>query len=188
MNKYIKIPLKAACNHRLIVAQQPNNKDDVGLDGLYINEADFKFTNNAVIDEVEFDINIGKYDNVECAEQAIEIDASADKLHVFGFALWGDTYSVFKIVYENGVEDYVTVPFINWTHTFSFNWFDMSSVGGNIASHGVIASGEQVAPVYIHHITVDLPKHDKIKSIILPDNFCLHIMAITLENVANSQE
>ena len=188
MSKFNKIPLAAVCNHKLIYSRQENANANIGLDGMYISERDIKLKPNDTIDGIEFEFYFGEYDNIECALQKLGVNASADKLHIMGFALWSDAFSVFKLVYENGGEDYVTVPFIDWTHSYAFNWFDMSSVGGEIVSHGAMASGAQSRPVYLHHITVDLPKPDKIKEIILPDNFCMHIMAVTLETPITSKE
>ncbi len=188
MNEFNKIQLKQVCNHQLVYAVDPQADEGAGIDGTYISEQDFKLGENGTVDGVDFEFGRGESDTIECNGQTLSVNASANKLHIMGFSLWSDVYTVFKIVYENGETECVTVPFIDCSHGYSFNWFDMSSVGGDIKSHGVIAIGEKSRPVYIHHIAVDLPSAERIKEIVLPNNFFVHIMAITLETSTISKE
>lgn len=187
MSETIKLPLGKLYNRKLVYANPPYS-DNYGIDGAYIAESDFKLGESGKADGIDFAFGKGEFDVVECDSQILNVDACADKLHIIGFALWCDAYAVLSIVYRDGTSECVTVPFIDWAHEFSFSWFDMSSVGGDVKSHGAIASGEQTRPVFLHHITVDLPKSDLIKQIVLPNSFFIHIMAITLEKSTASKE
>ncbi|MCH5164497.1 MAG: hypothetical protein J1F36_05720 [Clostridiales bacterium] len=188
MSEYKKLSLSSACNHKLIYGKQDQTNDKVGIEGTYIAESDMKIKTNDIVDGVPFDIECGNFDNIECDGQQIPVGFSAEKLHIIGFSLWCNIYSVIKIVYSNGEVHSVKVPFIDFEHTYELNWFDMASVRGDIISHGVIASGKQNNPVFLHHISVDIPCLSEIKEIILPENFCLHIFAITFETAFTSKE
>ncbi len=151
MSETIKLPLGKLYNRKLVYANPPYS-DNYGIEGAYIAESDFKLGESGKADGIDFAFGKGEFDVVECDSQILNVDACADKLHIIGFALWCDAYAVLSIVYRDGTSECVTVPFIDWAHEFSFSWFDMSSVGGDVKSHGAIASGEQTRPVFLHHI------------------------------------
>lgn len=188
MNETIKLSLDKLYNRKLVYANPPAIDDQVGIDGVYLSESDFKLCESGNADGIDFAFGKGEFDVIECDSQTVNVNARANRLHIIGFALWCDAYAVLDIIYQNGRSECITVPFIDLTHEYSFSWFDMSSVGGDVKSHGAIASGAHARPVFLHHITVDLPKLDLIKQIVLPDSFFIHIMAITLEESTASKE
>ena len=188
MIEFKKLSLCSICNHKLVYGCQDKIDEEIGIEGTYIAENDMKIKTSDIVDGVEFDICQGKFDNIECDGQHIDVDFHANRLHLIGFALWCNVYSVIKIVYSDGTTRCVKIPFINWIHTYEFNWLDIASVGGDVISHAVIASGKEQNPVFLHHVSVDIPNTNKIQKIILPENFCLHIFAITLEKTITSTE
>lgn len=188
MSEFKKLPLSSVCNHKLIYGSQDNIGEDIGIEGTYIAESDMKIKSSDIVDGIPFDICFDSFDNIECDGQQIAVDFAAERLHVLGFSLWCDVHSVIKLVYADGSTHCVKVPFIEWRCINEFEWFDIAAVGGDIKSHCVISSGKQSQPVYFHHIAVDIPNPERIKGIILPENFCLHIFSITLESVSTSKE
>ncbi len=185
MNVFQPIDLKPYCNHKLIYTQQPKGNEgdaDEGIDGTYILEKDLKFKGEDCIDEIDFRFSWGRYDNVVCERQSIAIDAEATKLHVVGFAYWGDTNEYLKIIFDDLSEELVKVPFIDWSHKVYRSFQSATWFGKNITTPKiVISSGKSIHLIHFHHTVSELAGK-KIKEIILPDNMFIHIFAITLEN------
>ena len=185
MSSFIQVNLKEYYNHKMVYRQLPKEKAgaEFGLDNICILKSDVKLKERDVLEDVEFNFSFGQFDNVVCDRQKIEINAIATKLHLIGFAYWGDTNEYFKIVYEDLSEEVVRVPFIDWSHKpysdpRNSDWF-----GQNTSTvRTVITSGASTHLVYFHHITCEITQRKTIKEIILPDNMFTHIFAMTLEN------
>ena len=188
MGEFYKTDIKKFFNHKLFFGSSPQDCSGAGLDGVYIAKKDFKISEREIIDGTEFDFSFGNYDNSVCEGQRIKVSRCADKLHIIGFAYWGDTTDIFEIVLKDGSREYLHVPFPDWSHDHKDGWFFRTYARGNITSSiSLRTSGELQIPVYLHHITADIPSEKEIDEIVLPDNFWLHIFAITLENTKNAK-
>ncbi len=178
---FYPIDLTPLSNHKLIYHNVKEAEEEIGLDGEYIEEKDLKIKPNDEIDGVPFRFTFGKFDNVQCEGQKIEINQSANKLHVLGFAYWGDTFDVLRVRYCDGTEEPLKIPFIDWAHKASEDYRDRAFFGKNIFSaRYMITSGKGDHLACLHHCILDLSGGADVKEIILPDNLFLHVMAITL--------
>ncbi|MDE7395566.1 MAG: hypothetical protein K2M95_05575 [Clostridiales bacterium] len=107
--------------------------------------------------------------------------ATANKMHVIGFAYWGDTFDIFTVRYEDGREEQCKVPFVDWAHKAPDDYRDIVWLGSNIETvRYMITSGRGDHLACLHHSVVELGG-GQIESIVLPENFFLHVMAITTE-------
>lgn len=185
MRRFIPINLKKHCNHKMLYRQLPNEMDgqEFGLDNICIIKSDVKLKTKEVLENTEFCFYFGQFDNVVCDRQKIEINTIATKLHLIGFAYWGDTNEYFKIVYDDFSEEIIRVPFIDWAHEPSSDPININMFGKNTSTvRTVITSGALTMLARFHHITCDIKTRKKIKDIVLPDNMFTHIFAMTLEN------
>ena len=191
MNRYIPINLKAYYNHKMVYKQLPkgNRKNEFGLDNICILKSDVKLKEQEILEGVEFNFSFGKFDNIVCDRQKIIINAKATKLHLIGFAYWGDTNEYFKVIYDDLTQEIIKIPFIDWSHkpyrdSRSIDWY-----GENTSTvRTVIVSGELTHLVYFHHTVCEIMQRKTIKEIVLPDNMLTHIFAITLENESKNKE
>ena len=180
---FYPIDLSQYCNHKLVYSGvQEGDDDSVGLDGEYIDEKDLKIKPNDEIGGVPFRFVFGDFDNVQCDGQTIKVDQFANRLHVLGFAYWGDTFDIVRIRYCDGAEEPLKIPFIDWAHKASEDYRDRAFFGKNIFSaRYMITSGKGDHLACLHHCILDLAGNSAIEEIILPDNLFLHVTAITLE-------
>lgn len=180
MNKYFKLNLLDFCNHKFIYEKTVPQKDKIGLEGIYIDEKDLTIRSEDTVDGVEFLFNFGTFDNIVCDRQQIPVGINADKLHIVGFSYWGDTYDFIKVVYEDNV-CLLKASFADLARNYKYHLSDdfwNLNINTSLRIRGTGLSGNIV---YFHHSIIDLEKDKKINSIILPDNFWLHVFAITLE-------
>ena len=83
---------------------------------------------------------------------------------------------------DDGEIEYINISFIDWAHKAE-RYGAISSLKDNIkTARQVISSGVKTHLIFFHHTILDMNnKRKAIKQIILPDNFLIHIFAITLE-------
>lgn len=185
MSCFIPINLKEHYNHKLVYRQLPkeNLGQEFGLDNVCILKSDVKLKEQEVLEGVEFCFNFKTFDNVVCDRQKITINAVATKLHLIGFAYWGDTNEYFKIIYDDLSEENIRVPFIDWSHKAYNDFRNSAWYGENITtSRTVITSGALTNLANFHHINCEIKQKKMIKEIVLPDNIFVHIFAMTLES------
>ena len=170
---FLKVNLKELFNHKFIYEDILNNNS--GLDGTYILQKD--------LNDIDFfNISKEKLDNVICQNQTLEINNYVDKLHILGFSYWGSTNEFFEIRYQDDSIEKVKIPFIDWVMESSINYRTISWYGENIKTiKQVRSSGELKHTVNFHHSITKLDSLKMIKEINFPDNFLIHIFAITLE-------
>ena len=185
MREFIQLDIKPYLNHRLIYntpQQIEKGRTDFGLDNDYVLKLNLNMQESAIFNEVEFKFVFGKFDNITCEGQRLEIGECINKLHFIGFAYWGDTNEYFKVVYEDETEEMVEVPFNDWSHAvFKVPWGN-GMCGENTETVKItMSSGASTHLVHFHHIVCDINKGKKVKEIIFPDNMFIHIFAITLE-------
>ncbi len=185
MNSFFLLDLHEYCNHKLIYGREPKSikdKADVGLDNIYILKSLLKINEKEAFNGIEFNFTLGQYDNIVCEGQSIPVETRGEKLHIIGFAYWGDINEYFRVVYEDGEADFLKIPFIDWSHPVRKNFYDVALYGKNIETvKKVPSSGAEMHFIHFHHSVSKLQGNKKIKEIILPDNMFIHIFAMTIE-------
>lgn len=171
---FLNIDLKKLFNHKFFYEKEPLNSE-IGLDGTYVLREEFN--------EIDyFKISNNELDNIVCENQILEIDNYVDKLHILGFSYWGSTNEYFEIKYLDGTIERIKIPFIDWVMKSSVNYRTISWYGENIKTvKQVISKGLLKHTVNFHHSITKLNSKKMIKEIKIPDNFLIHIFAITLE-------
>ena len=170
---FLKINLKELFNHKFIYEDISDN--NLGLEGTYVLQKDFN-------DIDFFDMKQKKLDNVLCQNQILQLNKYVDKLHILGFSYWGSTNEYLEIKYFDETFEKVKVPFIDWVSKASINYRTISWYGENVKTIKQVKScGEQKHTVNFHHSITKLDSKKMIKEIKFPDNFLIHIFAITLE-------
>ena len=166
--------------------QEERNKENYGLDNICILRTDLKMKKNEVLDGVDFTFHFGKYDNVICESQSLKVDFKADKIHVIGFAYWGNVNEAFVIVYEDMSTETIRIPFVDWSRKINNSYQERTwAAYGVTTPKTFITSGALTHLAYFHHNTYELKNNKVIKEIRLPDNMFVHIFAITLETKEN---
>lgn len=185
MRTFYKTNLQNLCNHRLV----GDSAIDTGLDGIYIDRADWRLTGAQNIDGIDFDFYTGEKDNVECDRQVLRVSAAADRLHIAGFSYWGETTEQFRIVYADGTSENVTVPFMDWAKSAQERYWSGEWDGGDIETvYHCVSSGVAIHVIYMHRATVELHGKSPIEEIVFPDNFFVHVFALTLEKNREDNE
>ncbi len=187
MSKQYKIDLSDYFNHRLVSDKKTRVNDNIGLDGIYIAENDLRLSPQDESDDIEFGFKFGAADNVMCEGQHLPIALCADKLHILGFAYWGNTKDVFDAVYDDGSVDELAISFVDWSRPAVPCWLDTEKPE-NISTYcKMLTSGNEEHIAHFHHSITALNANKTLKELVLPDNFWLHIIALTLENTSISQ-
>lgn len=170
---FLKINLKELFNQKFIYEDISSN--NLGLDCTYVLQKD--------LNDIDFfNLSKDKLDNVVCENQVLKINNYVDKLHILGFSYWGSTNEYFEIKYLDETVEKVKVPFIDWVSKASINYHTISWYGENVKTiKQVKSSGELKHTVNFHHSITKLDSRKMIKEIRFPDNFLIHIFAITLE-------
>lgn len=170
-------------NHQIVYDEVTDNIHELGLDYIYILKQNMNIKSEDLIDGIEFNFNWCGKDNIVCERQHISVtNVKACKMHIVGFSYWGDANEIFQIVYENGEIEYINISFIDWAHKAE-RYGAISSLKDNInTARQIISSGAKIHLIFFHHSVLSINNRRKeIKEIILPDNFLIHIFAITLE-------
>ena len=182
MKEFNCLDLKKYLNHRLIYGVTPKNKKEFGLDNSYLRKEKININNVSKIENIPIKINFGKYDNVVCEGQVVEINKRIKKIHIVGFAYCGDTNEYVSVVYKDGKEEKVKVPFIDWSRKPRDEFYFVSMYGNKIKSKRLAyCEGEEKHAVYLHCFSTTLDDTKFVDEIKLPDNLFTHIFAITLE-------
>ena len=167
----MQINLDKLYNHKFIYSNETKNIN-AGLDGTYILRKDIE------------DLNFykGHYDNVVCESQRLLINDYISKLHILGFSYWGSTNEIFTIVYEDESIAYIKIPFIDWVSKSVVNYQTISLYGEAIKTIKQVKSkGTLKHTVNFHESITTISNNKKVKEIIFPDNFLIHIFKIKIE-------
>ena len=179
MRMFYKADLRNICNNKLIGDGDKN----IGLDGIYVKKADWGLNGNKTINGTDFSFSIEDFDNVECYKQVLPVSATADFLHIIGFAYWGETTELFRVEYSDGTEERVAVSLPDWSASMqNYPWNDICRCGDVETVYSCQSSGAMLHTIYLHRATVELHGISPVKEIIFPDNFLFHVFALTLEN------
>ena len=185
MSVFHKINLDGLCDHKLIYDTPFVSQKECGLDGIYIDKGDVRISEYATTDGIDFRFVFGKFDNVVCNGQTVSVSARADKLHIIGFSYWGETCEFFRMVYDDGTEERINVPFMDWSHSVQEHAPWMLCDKENIQTViRCISSGAATHIIYFHHIVVDLNGCTALQKIVMPNNFFIHVFAMTVEDTA----
>lgn len=181
MSKFYKARLKDFFNHKLIYDKSIPAEKREGLDGIYIASENISIAPTAVSGGVEFDFDFGPYDNIMCESQRIPVRAEVGKLHIIGFSYWGNTDEYFQAEYDDGCCEWLKVHFADWAHKNTIGWDSDSGPDNEKIAYSAISSGEMLHFIYFRHITVELNGNKTLKELVLPNNFWIHIFAMTFE-------
>lgn len=181
--QFKKINIADLCNHKLFYDSVPDLSKNFGLENICGLKEKLSWMEEEIINGVEFRLNFGTFDNIQCSNQEILVTTRADKLHILGFAYWGDTKEIFTIKYADGTEELIYVPFIDWSHPFGgvISEIEFADVQVKTAKQ-TWAFGALEHPIFIHHSVSALNGSKEIEKIVLPQNMFIHIFAVTLEN------
>lgn len=183
MYKFVCLNLDDYYNHKMFYDKVPEAmSEEFGLDNMVILKSEVEKAGFEMVDSIPFNISKILKDNIECERQKLQVGKKANKIHFLGFAYWGSTNENLKIIYENGFEEIVNVPFLDLNHRHKESehvklWYGTSVTTPKI----LISAGDNTQMVSFHHSVVELKGKEIIKEIIFPDNFFIHIFAITLE-------
>lgn len=171
---FSKLDLNKQFNHKFLYEKEVLNSE-IGLDGTYVLKEE--------LNDIDcFNISGNELDNIFCENQILRINNYVDKLNVLGFSYWGSTNEYFEIIYQDETIEKVRIPFIDWVMKSSINYRTISWYGENIKTvKQVTSKGLLKHTVNFHHSITKLNSKKMIKEIKLPDNFLIHIFAITLE-------
>ena len=160
----------------------PKDDIEVGLDNTYVLKNESIFNNYTFFNNVSFLFSDTDYDNVICDNQQIYINQKVDKLHLIAFSYWGSTNAFFKVIFEDDSIELIKIPFIDWVQKAKVNYETISWYGEGISTIKQIEThGSLKTTVNFHHTVTEINTKKLIKEIIFPDNFLLHIFALTLE-------
>lgn len=176
------INLNHLFNHKFIYNQEEIEHKELGLDNTYILKSEI--SNNILVglNNVIFNLSNSHYDNIVCDSQELLINDYIDKLHILGFAYWGSTNTFFEVVFEDDTKLQVKIPFIDWVSKITINYQSRSWYGENIQTIKQIKSeGILKHTVNFHHSITNIDSKKLVKKIIFPDNFLVHVFAITIE-------
>lgn len=179
------LDLADLCNHKLIYYGSPNPQRDAGLDNIYIIKDVFLAAQRAPVKssvDVTFDYQFGMYDNIQCEGQRIRLNLYAKKIHLVGFAYWGDAYENVEIVYEDGTRDWREVLFVDWARPFN-HFLDLGQKKDARVEDlfALTSSGVLTHLIYMHDCICELDGRKHVKEIVLPDNMLIHLFAVTVE-------
>ena len=183
MKQFQTIDLTPLMNHKFVYEKVPENGDDSGLDGTYILKEDFKFCREERINGTDFCFHYGGSDNVLCEGQRVQINSSAKKIHVIGFAYWEDICEYLRLIGIDGKEILVRIGLPDLTHAADSHVFYREQYKQYDISTAkiLLSSGRVKQLIYFHHCVCDVQNGGIIREIVLPDNMFMHIFAITLE-------
>lgn len=180
---FYPVDLAGYANHKLVYVSVPES-GCYGLDRTCILRKNYVKEEKNLINGVPFRFPLQEKDNIFCENQEITVGAAGSKLHLLGFAYWGDNFDYFRLRYEDGSEERAEIFFSDWSHVFistvmnfQYDRKDYDHKTGEI----FISSGKEKIPLYLHHVTCGIDGGRKLKSIVLPDNMFMHIFAMTLE-------
>ncbi len=180
-----KIDLAEYCNHKLIYYGLPNPKKEAGLDNIYIVKDIFLSAQRAPGKSpvnVTFDYQFGMNDNIQCEGQHIRLDLCAKRIHLVGFAYWGEACENIEIVYEDGTRGWCEALFVDWSRPFN-RYMELGQKRENRVEDlfTLTSSGAQTHLVCMHDCICELDGRKPVKEIGLPDNMLIHIFALTVE-------
>ena len=179
---FYNINLSRLYNHKFMYNDNPQVLEDVGLDNTYILKKDFINNNKSTFNNVSFLFSNQYYDNVVCDNQKIIINQKANKIHMIAFSYWGSTNAFFEVVFDDESKELIKIPFIDWVQKAKVSYETISWFGENVDTIKQVPSqGVLNNIVNFHHTITKIKTRKKIKEIIFPDNFLIHVFAITLE-------
>lgn len=187
MNAFKALDISELCNHKLIYGKLPESKG-YGLDGICILKEDFKLKDGKLSDGIDYRFYVGEEaDNIVCEGQELELNERVKAIHFIGFTYWGDACENFRLVYEDGTEEYVKVAFVDWSRS-SQDCIETRFLikNGSVTTAGIcLSSGRIIHPVYFHHYGCRVNGDKKVRKMVFPDNMFMHIFAVTMEEEAD---
>lgn len=181
--KFHCVDLKDHFCHKLVYRELPE-KGGFGLDDICILRSNYFKGEKVVLNGAEFQLTSGGKDNIRCENQQINAGAYAEKVHILGFAYWGQNYDYARILFEDGSEEKFRLLLSDWAYELGAEHLSMQSekYGCTVETAKVFpSSGRLLHFIYLYHFGYKLKKSGKIAKIVLPDNMFMHVFAVTLE-------
>lgn len=179
-----KINIEKFCNHKLIFENLPVQEERFGIDNICVLKENFEISKKLKKGDLEIDYSLGRNDNIICNSQRIKINQRVKRLHMVGFAYWGDACENLKIIYEDNTECWIELTFIDWSCSYKSRLTEGHDPENQKMIEDIqvmISSGEWIHLIYFHDFICELNEQKAVKEIILPDNILIHIFAITAE-------
>ncbi len=183
-SEFQKIDLRKIYNHKVFYEKVPT-AGEYGLDNTCFLLCENSFLKQSIqVNDVPFYLNLHDFDNVQCEKQAVDMATNFRKVHYLGFFYWGENFESIKLLSKDGkiLEHKICYP--DWTKIVQGAPTEIQKEYGysNLKPGFTLTSaGKEKRPLKFFHYTVDLGKEYEIEKAILPDNFFLHIFAITAE-------
>ena len=181
----LSVDLTNYFNHKNILSKNYHrNSDTVGINGFFITDSLFQgIKNNIKINNIDFIINgsEAKLDNIVCYSQVIDIESLfiPSQMALLGFSEFNS--SIDKIIIKTR-KDKIIKQF-GFYNTFSID-FDTSVynslLGENIIGELKLKTNQMGRMNYYVFLIKDIGIKEKEFSVELPNNFDIHICAITL--------
>lgn len=180
--KHKIVDLKKYLNHKNCSINN-NHNEEIGVNGFYV--ADEKLIGNLIQiinNNVTFNLygTNNQFDNIICAKQKIDIniDGKFNKLALIGFSEFNNSY------------DLITLKSKNKSFDLQFGFYNIFSIKAEYSDYNEIISNSLVDTIYLKSNTgsylcyyisvINIPNSiDKISSLILPDNFDIHICSLS---------
>lgn len=180
--KYSVLDLNPYYNHKIIQeTSEQETKEDFETDNLYILKSNILFKECEVKGAVNQEFSFSRYDNIKCENQRIAVNAIANKLCLVGFACWGDSDGLVKILYDDFSEEYHNINFLECVRKAreDYDGDKAKTILSVVRESGLCGS------IHFHQHILALPNRKYIKEITLPNNGFVHIFFITIEDTQN---
>lgn len=197
MKRYF-VDLKPCFNSRMVYPKNYKVTDGkyIGINNHFFTEENFKFGEISKAGVFAcFERNKKLLDNIEPESQIIEIpEIPCDRISVFGYGSWGFYKEKIKLLFSDGSIDYAKVSLYyvlgNIQYTIGVSYFgerkmysEYENVFGQYKGVSHADGKVQEKDFSIYYCITELEiKGRKLRQIVLPDNICVNIMAITLES------
>ena len=126
----------------------------------------------------------GNFDCIECGGLVINIpDILCSGITIAGSCAWGAFREKFKIIFSDGSYAFADVAFWEIASTpEEFIKYLFEAEAKDLQYSVLKEYGQGNERAYIYYNTTVFPETKKIRRIIFPDNICMFIFGITLEN------
>ena len=176
-------------NYRLVYPKNTklSKKKEIGISNIFLTEESFKFNTVINHDMVSclFKRNKRGFDNVRCdSQKLITNKILVKKITIIGFCCWG--YYKEKLILQCEDEDVEVYAYFSDTSWLLSTLFEYSfNIEKNIydaACHILCEVEWSDHKGFMYYYTTEFDQAKIVNKIIFPDNYLMHIFAITIEN------
>lgn len=194
MNKkrsFRPLDITAHCNHQ-IVYDYKNGEKVVGLNGDAFNEKGFLPFGTPYVSKEGVPFVCARrerLDNVMAAGQLLSVpDVRCRAVWFAGFMHWGAKFTYLHFIYDDGTADEKKLYLFDWAHDNTINMGVGQILDGFLDVRimkrciSCCATGYGYkGPLFVSCCPVTLDGTKRLCGIRLPENECLHLFAVTLE-------